>query len=67
KGVFRIWQSLRQNSTLSHIYLDKNPLTEHGVNGITNLLSDNGCLKVLSLNECELGSGGLVTLGRMLS
>jgi hypothetical protein len=44
KGGLKIWMAIRHNGVLTHLNMEKNPLTSTGVNGIYNSLSDNNTL-----------------------
>lgn len=63
KGLSRIFSSLRSNSQLFSLNLERNNFSQGLSNNCLPFLSDNNQLKILNLSGCELKTEGV----RMLS
>ena len=49
---------MKYNRSVKELFLDKNKLFSHSFSELRQLLWTNNCLKLLSMNECEIGDNG---------
>lgn len=65
-GAIDLYNAVKYNRTIKELYIDKNKLVAHNFSELRLLFWTNNYLKLLSMNECDIGDKGATAIAEGL-